>query len=188
MPGDATLLEHLWLLFRHELSGLTGTLPNPDGTFRRERLDAALADAALADRAPADTAPADAGLADAGWRGVLAHATPPPGDPAQQGLLPRPVGFALVRGLGGPTRVLNSFFVVAGARRAGVGRRFAAEVIACFPGPWEIAFQDANAPAVAFWRAVATDAAGQAWTEEHRPVPGRPDVPPDTWISFTTSR
>ncbi|WP_454858020.1 hypothetical protein [Promicromonospora soli] len=37
-----------------------------------------------------------------------------------------------------------------------------------------------------FWRAVATDAVGQAWTEEHRDVPGRPDLPPDTWISLTT--
>ncbi len=33
----------------------------------------------------------------------------------------RPVGFAFVRGLTGSTRVLNSLFVVRGARRAGIG-------------------------------------------------------------------
>jgi predicted acetyltransferase len=82
--------------------------------------------------------------------------------------------------------VLTSFFVVRGARRSGVGRELAAHVLASFPGPWEIAFQDANPPAVRFWRAVATDAVGQAWTEEHRAVPGRPELPPDTWISLTT--
>lgn len=203
-PEDAALLGRLWLLFRHEMSAITGTLPNPDGGFRRERLDAA--------------------LTDPGWCGVLAQVTPrsdggpeqhspkqhrprqrhpgqrhpgqrhpgrsDPGrsDPGPRGAEPRPVGFALVRGLAAPTRVLNSFFVVGGARRAGVGRRFAAEVLALFPGPWEIAFQDVNAPAVHFWRAVATDAVGEAWTEERRPVPARPDLPPDTWISFTTSR
>ncbi|MBE1876870.1 GNAT family N-acetyltransferase [Myceligenerans sp. TRM 65318] len=167
-PEDAVLLERLWLLFRHEMSGLTGTLPNPDGTFRRERLDAA--------------------LTDPGRLAVLARATPRADGPGGHAGGPRPVGFALVRDTTAPTRVLNSFFVVRGARRSGVGRRFAAEVLALFPGPWEIAFQDTNTPAVHFWRAVATDAAGDAWTEERRSVPGRPDLSPDTWISFTTSR
>ncbi|GAA3487341.1 GNAT family N-acetyltransferase [Streptomyces cremeus] len=95
-----------------------------------------------------------------------------------------PVGFALVRGLDGTTRVLNGFFVVRGARRSGIGLRAVAEVVARHPGPWEIAFQDANAGAVRFWRRVAAEIAGDAWTEERRPVPGRPDLPPDVWISF----
>jgi predicted acetyltransferase len=98
-----------------------------------------------------------------------------------------PVGFALVRGVDAPTRVLSSFFVVRGARRSGVGRQLAAQVLAGFPGRWEIAFQDANEPAGHFWRAVATDAVGTTWAEERRPVPGRPDLPPDAWILFTTS-
>lgn len=41
-----------------------------------------------------------------------------------------------------------------------------------------------------FWRRVAgelaTELAGGEWTEEHRPVPDRPDLPPDLWISFNT--
>ncbi|MEV0618951.1 GNAT family N-acetyltransferase [Nonomuraea sp. NPDC050404] len=99
----------------------------------------------------------------------------------------RPVGFAFVRALSGPARVLNSFFVVRGARRSGIGMRAVREVIARHPGPWEVAFQDGNAKAVSFWRRVAKEIAGDAWTEERRPVPHRPDVPPDVWISFTTA-
>ncbi|GHH65918.1 GNAT family N-acetyltransferase [Promicromonospora soli] len=159
-PADRLLLERLWLLFRHDMSEVSGSLPDPSGQFRRERLDAA--------------------FTDPGWRGVVAHLEPADGAPAS------PVGFALVRGLDGPTRVLSSFFVVRGVRRMGIGRDLAAHVLASLPGRWEIAFQDANPPAVQFWRAVATDAVGQAWTEEHRAVPGRPDAPPDTWISLTT--
>ncbi|WP_211267136.1 GNAT family N-acetyltransferase [Nonomuraea candida] len=97
-----------------------------------------------------------------------------------------PVGFAFVRGLSGPGRVLNSFFVVRGARRGGIGLAAVREVISRHPGPWQIAFQDANTSAVAFWRRVAGELAGAEWTEERRPVPNRPDVPPDAWISFTT--
>jgi predicted acetyltransferase len=96
----------------------------------------------------------------------------------------RPAGFAFVRGLNGPTRVLNSFFVVRGARRAGIGTRAVREVVQRHPGPWEIAFQYENEPAVRFWRRVASALAPGAWTEETRPVPDRPDLPPDVWISF----
>ncbi|MCP2265898.1 GNAT family N-acetyltransferase [Promicromonospora thailandica] len=158
-PADRALLERLWLLFRHDMSEVSGALPDASGQFRRERLDAA--------------------FTDPGWGGVVAH--------LEHGGEPAAAGFALVRGLDEPTRVLTSFFVVRGARRAGVGRRLAAHVLTAYPGRWDIAFQDANPPAVRFWRAVATEAVGQAWTQEHRPVPGRPDLPPDTWISFTTA-
>ncbi|MGW1408297.1 GNAT family N-acetyltransferase [Streptomyces sp. NPDC002403] len=152
-PADRPILERLWLLFRHDLSEYSGELPGPDGTFRSDRLHAALT------------------LAD--WAPYLLTADG------------SPVGLALVRGLAGPTRVLNSFFVVRGVRRTGIGLCAVREVVAKHPGPWEVAFQQDNATAVAFWRRVATEVAGEAWTEELRPVPGRPDLPPDTWISFT---
>jgi len=97
-----------------------------------------------------------------------------------------PVGLAFVCALSRPTRVLNSFFVVRGARRAGIGLRAVQQVVAKHPGRWEVAFQDANAGAVRFWRRVATEIAGEAWSEERRPVPGRPELPPDVWISFRT--
>ncbi|MBV9023008.1 MAG: GNAT family N-acetyltransferase [Streptomycetaceae bacterium] len=96
----------------------------------------------------------------------------------------RPVGLAFVRGLTGPTHVLNSFFVVRGARRSGIGLLAVQEVVAKHPGPWEVAFQDDNATAAHFWRRVATEIAGDIWAEERRPVPGRPDLPDDVWISF----
>ncbi|MFF4988325.1 GNAT family N-acetyltransferase [Streptosporangium saharense] len=96
-----------------------------------------------------------------------------------------PVGLATVRGLGGPVRVLSGFFVVRGARRTGIGLRAVREVLARYPGAWEVAFQDVNVTAVRFWRRVASEIAGEAWKEEPRPVPDRPDLPPDRWISFT---
>jgi predicted acetyltransferase len=96
----------------------------------------------------------------------------------------RPVGLAFVRGLTGPTRVLNSFFVVRGARRKRIGLRAVQEVVAKHPGPWEVAFQDANVAAVHFWRRVAKTVS-DTWSEERRPVPHRPDLPPDVWISFS---
>ena len=99
----------------------------------------------------------------------------------------RPLGFAFVRSLTGPTRVLNSFFVVRGARRGGVGLGAVGQVLARHPGAWEVAFQDANPPAVRFWHRVAGQVAGEAWTEERRPVPAMPELPPDVWISFTVA-
>ena len=94
-----------------------------------------------------------------------------------------PVGFALVRSIDREPFVLNSFFVVRGARRSGVGREAVRQVLATRPGRWTVAFQDTNPGAVGFWRRVATDHDPQ-WTEEARPVPDRPDLPPDSWISF----
>ncbi|WP_242910840.1 GNAT family N-acetyltransferase [Actinomadura terrae] len=149
---DRPVLERLWLMFQHDMSQFRDVLPFPDGTFRSERLQAA--------------------LDDADWAAYLLTS----GD--------RPVGFAVVRGLTGPGRVLNSFFVVRGARRSGLGLRGVREVVSRHPGAWEIAFQDDNATAARFWRHVAATIAPNTWTEEHRPVPNRPDLPPDTWISF----
>src|SRR5680860_1029100 len=58
------------------------------------------------------------------------------------------------------------------------------ELLAQHPAPWQVAFQDDNTAAVTFWRRVATAVAGDAWTEERRPVPGKAELPPDIWISF----
>ena len=38
------LLEQLWTMFRHDMSAFTGALPDSNGRFRQERLDAALAE------------------------------------------------------------------------------------------------------------------------------------------------
>ncbi|TDU73737.1 GNAT family N-acetyltransferase [Streptomyces sp. KS 21] len=150
--ADRSVLERLWLMFRHDLSEFSDLLPNPDGTFRSEWLHAA--------------------FDDTDWAPYL----------LMRG--EHPVGLALVRGLAGHTRVLNSFFVVRGARRSGIGIRAVQEVVAKHPGPWEVAFQDANMAAAHFWRRVAAEIAADGWAEDRRPVPARPDLPPDVWISF----
>jgi predicted acetyltransferase len=153
VEADRPLLERLWLMFRHDMSEFHGLLPRPDGTFRSERLDAALTDPA--------------------WAAYLVFS----GE--------QPVGLAFVRALDEPTRILNAFFVVRGARRTGIGLRAVHDVVARHPGPWEVAFQDKNTAAVRFWRRAAAEIAGDAWTEERRPVPGRSDIlPPDVWIGF----
>ena len=98
----------------------------------------------------------------------------------------QPAGFALVRNLHGPGPiVLNSYFLVAAARGRGHGLPTALDVVRRHPGAWEVAFQDANTAAAAFWPRVAQSAGGDGWRLEHRPVPGRPEVPADAWISFT---
>jgi predicted acetyltransferase len=150
--ADRSVVERLWLMFRHDMSEFDGLLPRSDGTFRSERLESAF------------------GSAD--WAPYL----------FTRGEFP--VGLAFVRGLSGAARVLNSFFVVRGSRRTGVGLRAVKEIVARHPGAWEVAFQGENTAAVRFWRRVATELAGNAWTEDHRPVPGRPELPPDAWISF----
>ncbi|MGK5548435.1 GNAT family N-acetyltransferase [Streptomyces sp. URMC 127] len=159
--ADRPALERLWLLFRHDMSSFDGSLPDRDGTFRRDRLDAALSGSGVG-----------SGVGS-GWAAYVLRSGP------------YAAGLAFVRGLGGPARVMNSFFVARGARGKGAGLLAAREVVARHPGPWEIPFQDANAAAVRFWRRVAAEVAGDAWAEERRPVPGRPDLPPDVWISFT---
>jgi predicted acetyltransferase len=116
----------------------------------------------------------DAARTEPGWAAYLFH------------LDGQPAGFALVRNLTGPGPiVLNSFFLVAGARRRGHGLPAALDVVRRHPGAWEVAFQDANTAATVFWPRVAQAADGDGWRLEHRPVAGRPEVPADAWISFT---
>ncbi|MFC7879784.1 GNAT family N-acetyltransferase [Isoptericola sp. NPDC057391] len=179
--ADRALLERLWSLFRHDMSAVSGELPGPDGRFRDDRLRDALDDLDHDSDDPHVPVHEDGtGRVAAVWRGYLAtlagDATGRTGE--------RPVAFALVRGLDAPVRVLSAFFVVRAARQHGVGRDVAAAVLRDVPGPWEIAFQDANAAAAAFWPRVATDVAGDAWSVTHRPVPGRPEAPPDAWLSL----
>jgi len=95
-----------------------------------------------------------------------------------------PIGFVMVRHPDTGPSVLGEFFVVRSARRQGHGRDAALRAIATRAGHWEVAFQEANPGAARFWRRIATEVAGTTWREEPRPVPDKPDVPPDLWISF----
>lgn len=148
----------LWQAFRNDLSETVLGFPYADGRYRHTQLD---------------------GYPGAGKIGYLAwEPHPNTGEDA-------PVAFALVDGTDDDEHELAAFFVVPATRRHGTGRDVAADVIARHPGRWRIAFQHENTVAGAFWRAVAADVFGEAWTEELVEVPDRPDVPPDHWIRST---
>jgi predicted acetyltransferase len=96
-----------------------------------------------------------------------------------------PAGFALVRGISEGPRVMGEYFVVRAARRQGVGREAAMQVLRTHPGSWEIPFQEQNPGAARFWRRVAEELAAASTREERRPVPGKPDVPADIWLMLS---
>lgn len=148
----------LWQDFRHDLAAVSGGFPLADGRYRHEWLDQ---------------------YPGPGRVGYLARV------PHPVTFEPSPIAFALVKGLDTPRAALQSFFVVPAARRYGVGRRLAVDIVRRHPGEWEIAFQGDNAPAAAFWRSVADEVFG-TWSEDVRPVPDRPHVPPDHWITGRT--
>jgi predicted acetyltransferase len=151
---DWAVVERLFPAYVHDLSEFRGTLPDGDGSFtsRSKRLTPYVRDT----------------TGDRG--GYLAWQDD------------HPVGFALVYGLLEGPRGMDHFFVVRGVRRAGVGRDLALDVVARHERPWQIAFQDENPGAARFWRGIADTAFGDDWHEEHRPVPGKPELPPDVWI------
>ncbi|HET8599665.1 MAG TPA: GNAT family N-acetyltransferase [Segeticoccus sp.] len=144
-PVDRThraVLQQLSQLYRHDLSGPYGLLPNADGTFNDRRLDLFLAGARPDVRA---------------WLIEVAGGLG---------------GYVMTRADDdGPGRMICDFFVVRALRRTGVGREVARQVILGSPGPWRIGFQRYNAGALEFWSRVATDAAGDAWEVYDDPPP-----------------
>jgi predicted acetyltransferase len=94
-------------------------------------------------------------------------------------------GFVFVVGLTDVRRMIGDFFVVRGERRRNVGLTAALAALQLYPGDWDIAFQENNIAAAQFWRRVANQAAGTAWTEQSRPVLGKPEIRPDTWLQLT---
>jgi predicted acetyltransferase len=98
-----------------------------------------------------------------------------------------PGGFALIHGLAGETRVMGDFFVVRAARRKRVGHEAAAKVIDLHPGKWAIPFQEENPGAARFWRRLGAELAANRCEEEQRPVPGKPELPPDIWLLLGTT-
>jgi predicted acetyltransferase len=152
------LVAWLWQAYRSDMAPIVRGLPYADGRYSH---------------GPLDTYPAADRTGYVAWQ-------PHPNTGTDA-----PVGFALVSGLDGPRRHMDAFWTAPVARRGGVGMRLASYVVAQHPGPWTIAFQADNEAARGFWRRLATEQLGpegEAWTEERRPVPGKPDVPPDHWI------
>lgn len=154
--GEWDVVAWLWQAFRHDLAPIVEGLPYADGRYQAGALRAF---------------PSPDG---AGYLALRPH--PRTGEDA-------PVGFALVDGLRGPRRSVVGFWTAPVLRRTGLGRALALDVLARHPGPWTIGFQHDNTAAGAFWRSVADAAFGAgAWSERRRPVPTRPDVPPDHLI------
>jgi predicted acetyltransferase len=94
------------------------------------------------------------------------------------------VGFVLLRGLAVRPATMGEFFVSRAVRSQGVGHRVATDVMRGSPGRWVVAFQEENPRAARFWRRVATDLAGDTWSEERIPVPDKPWLPPDVWLTL----
>jgi len=75
-----------------------------------------------------------------------------------------PVGFAFIGQAPFPFMSedvqfrLSEFFVLRAYRRAGIGRRAGVAALSRFSGSFELTVLDANAPALAFWRAVLPQA------------------------------
>ena len=170
MPADVTidpideatrpLVERLWQFYRHDLSEFRG-LHGPWGVR--------------------GTLPAEDGtFNDRGLQPFLAD------DPGRAAYLFRrdgsPAGFALVQ-LDEPL-MLAEFFVARGARGQGIGRAAALALFERHPGTWEIAFQENNVAAARFWRRLCAEVARDGVVEELRPVPGKPGVPPDVWLTL----
>jgi len=109
-------------------------------------------------------------------------------DPGRRTLVVRyggaPAGFVLLQGLASGPASIGEFFVVRAVRRRGVGHEVATEVMRARPGRWLLAFQEENPKAARFWRRVATELAGDTWTEQRVPVPDKPWLPPDVWLSL----
>ncbi len=152
-----SIVAWLYQDFRHDLASVVNGFPYSDGRYRHEWLD----EYPAADRF-----------------GYLVWA-PHPNHSDELA----PIAFALVKQVDESHRELAALFVVPAARYDGLGRRLALDVLGRHPGQWSIAFQHDNVAARGLWRKVAREAFDDGWTEEQRPVPGKPDVPPDHWIS-----
>jgi predicted acetyltransferase len=96
------------------------------------------------------------------------------------------VGFGFVRRDRDPLLLMGDFFVARGLRGHGVAADAARGLFARHPGRWEVPFQAANERAARFWRRLAHEVATDEVREERRPVPGKPEVPHDVWLSFGT--
>lgn len=82
--------------------------------------------------------------------------------------------FALVRKLDDSVTEMAEFYTRPDFRRTGVGLAFARELIARFPGAWELSEYRANTGAIAFWRKVID---GRTYTEhEYVSANGNPRI------------
>ena len=96
-----------------------------------------------------------------------------------------PLGFAVVSRREGAW-FMADFFVLRSIRREGVGTAAARRLLTAHPGVWRIVFQEENPAAARFWRALAA-ARDPSATEERRPVPDKPHLPHDVWLTLVVA-
>jgi predicted acetyltransferase len=77
---------------------------------------------------------------------------------------------------------MGEFFVTRSSRGRGTAAAFAGDVLRRHPGRWEIAFQEENPRAAAFWRRLAGDLLDDV-AERLVAVPGKQHLPPDVWLA-----
>ena len=65
-----------------------------------------------------------------------------------------PIGFALVREIGNKTYSVAEFFIIRAVRRTGYGAQAAHTLFDRHPGRWQVAQEQENNPAQAFWKSV----------------------------------
>ena len=94
-------------------------------------------------------------------------------------------GFALVRKPKSDTHLMGEFFIKPEFRRKGIGAASVAQILLMFKGKWEIPFQNENDKAAIFWREVIKEL-GFVSAESLIPVAGKPHLPHDVWMSFTS--
>jgi predicted acetyltransferase len=95
-------------------------------------------------------------------------------------------GFALIRNSKPGTHVIGEFFIKPQFRRIGIGTRAVSQIVHCFPGNWEVPFQEENVKAAIFWRRTIAQLGFQVSGIES-PVLGNPELSHDVWLRFRGS-
>jgi predicted acetyltransferase len=79
---------------------------------------------------------------------------------------------------------MGEFFLTRSVRGGGTAAAFATEVLRRHRGAWVVPFQNENPRAAAFWRRLASQVLHEV-SEEQLPIPGKPHLPPDVWLTGT---
>ena len=153
IDSDRSIVSNLWQLYMHDLSEFRGSILQPNGRYRDDRL-----------------------LTYLEYEDHWAYLIRSDDEVA---------GFALVRKSNLETSLMGEFFIMRKFRRLGIGGKVVASLLSEFPGNWEIPFQNENPKAALFWRRTIRELGYNA-VETLIPVEGKPDLPHDVWLRFTS--
>jgi predicted acetyltransferase len=94
-------------------------------------------------------------------------------------------GFVLIRKSRPGTYLMGEFFILRKFRGTGFAASVAKEIFDYHPGDWEVPFQNENPRAARFWRRTV-ELLGYPSAEELVAVEGKPHLPKDVWLRFTS--